>query len=135
MPSYQDIDTRLAVLEDKLSWFFSNMRQKSIVPTGTVNAAGEPQGRVVVQNLHDAYREFNNENLATVAASVARGRSNERVGSRPSVETVSAPAPTAVGSFEPPDDDGRVAGGVGPFGPVETFQELRDRLRREGIGR
>ena len=55
MASYQEIETRLSVLEDQVKFVMNNMRGTLAVPTGLVNEQGQPTVRVKQMSLYDLY--------------------------------------------------------------------------------
>lgn len=54
--SYQEIDTRLRVVEDLITFIAKNMRGKVIVHTGVVDPNGEPVTRVIDGSLLEIYQ-------------------------------------------------------------------------------
>ena len=54
--SYQDLESRLAVIERKVEFVMSKMQLQITGPTGLVDAAGQPQVVTRVQSLLDLYR-------------------------------------------------------------------------------
>jgi hypothetical protein len=55
MASYQDIDTRLRVFEDMLTFVMTHVRMKAQFRTGLVGPDGRPQGQVFEGSLLDLY--------------------------------------------------------------------------------
>jgi hypothetical protein len=56
MASYQDIDTRLKVLEDMLKFTMQVLRMKASVPTGIVDAEGKSTSTVREGSLFEWYQ-------------------------------------------------------------------------------
>jgi hypothetical protein len=57
MASYQNIDTRLRVMEDMLLFVMSNMHMKAAISSGLTGPDGRPlPGKVVEGSLLDFYR-------------------------------------------------------------------------------
>lgn len=55
MPSYQDIEMRLKVVEDKLDFVMKNFHAKGFQGNGLVNPDGSPQGKVIETDLLGLY--------------------------------------------------------------------------------
>ena len=55
MSSYQDIDIRTTVLEDKLEFVMRAMRMKAVIGNGVLGPDGQPSGRVMDASLLDLY--------------------------------------------------------------------------------
>ena len=69
MPSYQDIETRLRVVEDKLHFLMNALGHQTAEPTGMIDpATNQPVIRVTKKTFLDVYREYNNANLQAMAA-------------------------------------------------------------------
>lgn len=49
MASYQDLDSRLHSIEDKLAFVMQNMRMKAAITSGVVDSNGRP----VIQNVFE----------------------------------------------------------------------------------
>lgn len=60
MASYQDIEVRLRVLEDKVEFFLGQFKVQKQTFTGLVDANGQPQVLVETQSLAEHYRELKN---------------------------------------------------------------------------
>lgn len=56
MASYQDIDVRLKVIEDKLEFLMRIMRGRVVAQTGMLDAAGKPITKIIDSSLLDMYR-------------------------------------------------------------------------------
>lgn len=54
--SYQDIETRLNVVEDKLHFIMTALKMRGIVSNGLVGPDGRPAGQPVEQTLLEWYR-------------------------------------------------------------------------------
>jgi hypothetical protein len=61
--SYQDIDTRLRVVEDKIKFFMSNFKVQRITGTGLLDEHGQPTAKVEVLTLEEHYRELQNGSI------------------------------------------------------------------------
>ena len=81
MASYQDIDTRLKVVEDKIDFIMNNLRmQAQIVNNSVLDAHGKPTVRVESGSLLDWYRLAKvvpPENIETTAQAIERRTANE----------------------------------------------------------
>lgn len=53
--SYQDIDQRLRVIEDKVDFFMGTMRMRAVVQTGVLDATGNPVGN---QTFEGTFLDF-----------------------------------------------------------------------------
>lgn len=49
MASYQDLDSRLRSVEDKLQFVMQNMRMKAAITSGVIDSTGRP----VIQNVFE----------------------------------------------------------------------------------
>lgn len=105
--SYQDIATRLEVVEDKLQFVMNALVEQKQEPTGQFSPDGKPLIRITRRTFVDIYREVQSAKLAAMAASVARDHANR----------------------------GNAAGGAESADPPaeESFEQLRERLRSQGI--
>lgn len=56
MSSYQEIETRLNVVEDKLEFIMTSMKMRGAQPTGLLDQAGNPSFRVIEGTMLDFYR-------------------------------------------------------------------------------
>ena len=59
MPSYQDLETRLRVVEDRLNFVMSSLRMKAASPNGLLNADGSPSYSVFEGSLLELYHMSN----------------------------------------------------------------------------
>lgn len=71
MPSYQDIETRLNVVEDKLHFIMTAMRMKGMISSGLVGPDGQPTGQVVDHSLLEWYRLVKQQAIETVQTAQA----------------------------------------------------------------
>ena len=95
MPSYQDIETRLRVVEDKLNFLMDAMGQQSAEQTGMIDpTTNQPVIKVTRKTFNEIYREFRNAQLQALAAKANWDRrSAGEVGG-----AVEPEAPSAAGS-------------------------------------
>lgn len=63
MASYQDIESRLRSVEDRLTFVMRTFRMKAMIGTGIVNADGTPRGRMFDASLEELYHLANSKNL------------------------------------------------------------------------
>lgn len=66
MASYQDIDTRLQVVEDKLDFIMRSFRMKVASPNGLLNADGSPSYSTFEGDLLEIYRMAKSKQLPVV---------------------------------------------------------------------
>lgn len=59
MASYQDIETRLLVVESKLDFVMKNFRMRAFKANGLLNADGTPQGEFMETDLLGLYHLTN----------------------------------------------------------------------------
>lgn len=80
MASYQEIDTRLAVLEDMLQFVMSNFRMTAVVSSGIVGPDGvEVPGKKFQGNLLEFYLLSKAENLPVVGQNESDAPPSEEV--------------------------------------------------------
>lgn len=121
MASTQDLETRLAVLEDKINWLFSVMQQQVQVSP----MPGMPP-RVVSRTFHEVYRDERQFILQKEAEKLAR---NRRASGGDTVEGGAT-------ASEPVDEHSTIQHTPPPAldndpGPTESFAEFQQRLKRE----
>lgn len=63
MASYQEIDTRLKVLEDMLKFVMTTSKMKGIIQSDVLQADGTPERKVLEGSLLDFYLLTKTENL------------------------------------------------------------------------
>ena len=104
MPSYQDIETRLLVVEDKIDFLLRAMGQQTVESTGMVDpATNQPMVRVVKKTFLDIYREFQDAKLQALAAKANWNRRSDSGVGEADNQTTGIPA-------ESTNDTGTAAG-------------------------
>jgi hypothetical protein len=88
--SYQDMETRLTQIEDKLHFVMTALRMKGIIGNGLVGPDGQPTGKVIDQTLLDWYRLVKQQVLDVVATSVSEAGPLPEAG--PTNQTINAVA-------------------------------------------
>ena len=69
MASYQDLETRMRVVEDKLNFLMDAMGQQSAEQTGMIDpTTNQPVIKVTRKTFNEIYREFKNAQLQALAA-------------------------------------------------------------------
>ena len=68
MPSYQEIEMRLNVVEDKLDFLMNSMRMKVARANGLFKADGTPDYSTIDGSLLEIYRMVKTQGLSTASA-------------------------------------------------------------------
>ena len=96
MSSYQDIETRLQVVEDKLAFIMLSMRQQTVERLPTLDASGQPMVRVTQKTFLELYLEARNAHLANQALASQTARDGRILGAPGEVGSLhSGPANSA----------------------------------------
>lgn len=69
MASYQDLESRVRSIEDKLGFVMRTFRMKAMVGNGLLNADGSPQGRTFDASLEELYHLANQMSVEVVKGS------------------------------------------------------------------
>lgn len=78
MSSYQDIESRLKTVEDKLFFIMTAMRMKGMVTNGLLDANGQPSGQVLDQSLLEWYRLVKQQSIETIESAKVAPVENEK---------------------------------------------------------
>lgn len=116
MASAQDLETRLDVVERKLNWFMNCMRQTITTEHGAVT-----------QSLNEIYREVTQNELSQQASNLARDHRLRKATELP--KPIDASTTVAEPDLREDPDSPRDT----QRAPEESFEQLRERLRAEGI--
>lgn len=75
MPSYQDIESRLQIVEEKTDFIMRSMIHQVMERLPTLDVNGNPITKVTRKSLLELYREFKDVSLAEAASKAAWNRS------------------------------------------------------------
>lgn len=61
MSSYQQIETQLTVIEEKLRFIMKNLRMRVAIDTGLLDDKGKPHIQLIDGSIEDFYRQAQQE--------------------------------------------------------------------------
>jgi hypothetical protein len=73
MASYQDIDVRLSVVEDKIDFILDQFKVQQMTPTGMFNDKGQPLTRIDIKTLKQVYIDLKNGTIEQVPLETVNG--------------------------------------------------------------
>ena len=78
MSSYQDIDIRLKVVEDKVKFIMTTCRMRGVVGNGLFDSNGNPTGKLIEGSLLDFYHLANQQEVEVVGVPVREENKEEQ---------------------------------------------------------